>query len=589
MARLEQKIEKAIKPLLTMYEKIENDLLIKIASHFSYNGEFLNSDHWRIKKLDEMGLFNRDIVDYISRNAQAPSEEILKALEQIGIDTMNLDNLNRLFEDEVLKIDPNTLINNYVIKNIINTAYNDLNNTFIEMSSKIQNATREAYLNVVEESYLKTSMGTHSYQEAIRSSIDRLSNKGLTTLKYTTTDENGSIVGIRNYDITSTVRREVLTASRQLSNNINMEMANELNCEYLYLSEHVRCRPDHFDWQGTIIKREDLVSVTDYGSITGLAGINCAHYFEPYFGDARGNDLKIISKEKATKEYNLSQKQRYLEKGVRNWKRKANMFKACEDKESYKKSIRKVNEWQTRLKGFTEANDLRRDYTREYVGGYKEVRVNLTPSKVVVETLDKANIKADNSLSKIDSVLLRSNANQLCKLTEKYNMQEFYKEMDATYYCTNKESIASVSYRKDMTSLTINSSYDYFKDKEYLINLTKESVEEKWFMPCDEKHYNIYAMTHEFGHTLEMQLYKKYNPTGNNMGYLSFSNKVKSDIINIAKANNSNFDYFENISKYGDVNPKEFFAETFANLECGKPNELGKAMKEYLIKEGVLK
>lgn len=367
MARLEAKVEKAIKPLLSMYEKIENDLLIKIASHFSFNGEFLNSDYWRIQKLDEMGLFNQDIIDYISRYAKVPSEEILKALEQIGIDTINLDNLNRLFEDEMLKINPNILINNYVIKNIINKSYNELNNTFIQMSDKIQKATREAYLNIVEEAYLKTSVGTHSYQEAIRSSIDKLSNKGLTILKYNTTDANGNIIGIRNYDIASTVRREVLTASRQLSNNISMEVAKELDCKYLYLSEHVRCRPDHFDWQGTIIRKEDLVPITDYGSITGLAGINCAHYFEPYFGDARGNDLKTISKEEATKEYNLSQKQRYLERGVRKWKRKNEMFKANGDTEAYNKSKTKLKIWQTRTKVFTEINSLKRDFTREYI------------------------------------------------------------------------------------------------------------------------------------------------------------------------------------------------------------------------------
>ena len=367
MARLEQKIEKAIKPLVSMYEKIENDLLIKIASHFSFNGEFLNSDHWRIKKLDEMGLFNKDIIDYISRYAKVPSKDILKALEEIGIETMNLDNLNRLFEDEVLKVNPVILADNYVIKNMINSAYNELNNNFIQMSNKIQTATRDAYLNVVEEAYLKTSMGTHSYQEAIRSSIDKLSNTGLTILKYTTTDEDNNVVGIRKYDITSTVRREVLTASRQLSNNISMEVAKELDCEYLYLSEHVRCRPDHFDWQGTIIKREDLVPVTDYGSITGLAGINCAHYFEPYFGDARGNDLKTISKEEATKEYNLSQKQRYIERGVRKWKRKTEMFKANDDEEAFKKSYTKTKIWQSKVKEFTEANNLKRDYTREYI------------------------------------------------------------------------------------------------------------------------------------------------------------------------------------------------------------------------------
>jgi len=376
MPRLEDKIEKAIKPLIDMYEQIENDLLIKIAGHFSVNSEFLNSDYWRIQKLQEMGLFNQEVIEYIARYSNKTKEQVLKALNQIGIDTVNIDNLNRLFEDEVLKINPNILKENYTIKNMINTAYNELSQRFIQMSKQIEDATRNAYLSIVEKAYLETSMGTHSYQESIRNAIDQLGNSGLSTLDYKTVDADGNIKGIRRYDITSTVRREILTASRQLSNNINMEVANELECEYLYLSEHIRCRPEHFDWQGTIIKREDLVSVTDYGSITGLAGINCAHYFEPYFGDARGNDLKKISLEEATNQYKLSQKQRYLERGVRRWKRKTEMFKASEDKEAFKKSRDKLRWWQSRVNDFTEQNELRRDYTREYTANIKMITFN---------------------------------------------------------------------------------------------------------------------------------------------------------------------------------------------------------------------
>lgn len=369
---MDEKIEKAIKKLLDMYEKIENDLLIKIASHFSINDEFLNSNYWRIKKLEEIGLFNQDIIDYLARETRSTKIEVKKALNQIGIDTVNLDKLNKLFEDEVLKIDPNILVNNYTINNIINTAYNALSNTLIQMSNKIEKSVRDAYLNVVEDAYLKTSMGTHSYQEAIRESINDLSNKGFKILTYKTTNENGVITGIREYDIEGAVRREVLTASRQLNNSVAMETVNQLKCEYIYLSEHMQCRPSHFDWQGTVIKREDLIKVTHYGEVDGLAGINCRHYFEPYFGEARNDDLKHFNKEECITTYNLSQKQRYLERGIRKWKRKAEMFKANEDFESYSKCKEKVKEWQLRNKQFIEEKNLRRDFTREYVAQSKK-------------------------------------------------------------------------------------------------------------------------------------------------------------------------------------------------------------------------
>lgn len=363
----EEYINKAVEPLLKMYTKIENDLLVMIAEHFKINDEFLNSDYWRIKKLEEIGLFNREVIEYLAQYSDVTKEEILKALEDIGYNVFDIQKLENAFENGSLKINPNTLLENYTIQNIINNAYDEVSNRFIELSRKIQDSTREAYLDIVEQGYLKTGMGTHSYQEAIRESINELGNKGIRTLTYRTVDENDNVVGIRSYDIESTVRRDILTATRQLSNNINQSVVEELECKYIYLSEHVRCRPSHFDWQGTIIKYDDLIDVTHYGEVDGLAGINCAHYFEAYFGDARGDELKSISKEDATEQYNLSQQQRYLERGVRKWKRKVEMFKANGDTDAYNKSRSKVKKWQNRLSNFTKNNDLRRDYTREYV------------------------------------------------------------------------------------------------------------------------------------------------------------------------------------------------------------------------------
>ena len=513
---MDEKIKKAIKPLLEMYEKIENDLLVKLANHFSINEEFLNSDHWRIKKLEELGLFNQEVVNYLAKYAKKTNKEVLKALNQIGIDMININKLKRLFQDEVIKINPNILINNYTINNMINYAYNELSNRFIEMSSKIETSARNAYLDIVEQTYLKTTMGTHSYQQAIREAINDLSNKGIKTLTYTTTNESGNITGIRNYDIESAVRRETLTAARQLSGNINLEVANKLECEYLYLSEHLRCRRSHFDWQGTIIKRKDFVNITNYGAIDGIYGINCAHYAEPYWGDAKGDDLKKYSKKECLNAYNMSQKQRYLERGIRQWKRKAEMFKASDDKELNRKSIIKVNEWQQRIREFTGYNGLKRDYTREYVSGYREVKINLKPSKYVIDTLSSAGIKADDSLSKMDGKLLRRNVNQIKNIANKYDMKDFFETYNVPYVCLNRTSVASVGYDKTtMNILYINSSQKYFKDKNTLLNNMDECIATNWCMPFNEKNKDIYAMTHEMGHALEIKMFKKQYPLGN--------------------------------------------------------------------------
>lgn len=65
--------------------------------------------------------------------------------------------------------------------------------------------------------------------------------------------------------------------------------------------------------------------------------------------------------------------------------------------------------------------------------------------------------------------------------------------------------------------------------------------------------------------------------------------KVKQEIIDIATAKNPNFKTQGSVSGYGETNDHEWFAETFASLEGGKPNELALAMKEWLIENNYVK
>lgn len=42
------------------------------------------------------------------------------------------------------------------------------------------------------------------------------------------------------------------------------------------------------------------------------------------------------------------------------------------------------------------------------------------------------------------------------------------------------------------------------------------------------------------------------------------------------------------LSEYAKENSRDFFAECFANLNCGKPNEYGIALSEFLKQRGLL-
>lgn len=62
----------------------------------------------------------------------------------------------------------------------------------------------------------------------------------------------------------------------------------------------------------------------------------------------------------------------------------------------------------------------------------------------------------------------------------------------------------------------------------------------------------------------------------------SAADKHKAEILSIAQSKYGLANNTAAMSRYGNKNPSEFFAEAFANSQCGRPNEIGMAMNDFL-------
>ena len=210
------------------------------------------------------------------------------------------------------------------------------------------------------------------------------------------------------------------------------------------------------------------------------------------------------------------------------------------------------------------------------------------------------------TLSKVNNKLVKTNANQLSNLLKKYpKVEKFVKEKSLMFGAKNIDAIAVTSHSYDMKKLGIDLSSKYYNNYDKYHKTIKDKVKEGWFMPCSNKCIDTYALNHEFGHLIENYLINEYN-ISNPAEYANFKTKINTatsqvqvrkaykeyegkicdkisqEIYDIALKNNKDFKLNDNLSKYGYEKSQEFFAECFANMESGKPNELGKAMKEYL-------
>ena len=91
---IENKIQEAIKPILSLYNQIELDIIEKIAEHFNINQEFINADYWYLEKLKELGGLNNETMKLLEKHTGKTKKELLQAMQDIGMHAIPIEQLN---------------------------------------------------------------------------------------------------------------------------------------------------------------------------------------------------------------------------------------------------------------------------------------------------------------------------------------------------------------------------------------------------------------------------------------------------------------------------------------------------------------
>ncbi len=217
-------------------------------------------------------------------------------------------------------------------------------------------------------------------------------------------------------------------------------------------------------------------------------------------------------------------------------------------------------------------------------------------------------VKVESSFSKVDKTLAIEVTNQLINLENKFGVVHLSKNPTISSI-PNGQALAYTSFR---TTNPIDQNLSLcplgFANRTQYIENQKEMIKNGFKMPVAEENLSIYTVTHEYGHMLQNKLvydamisygleklqatidYNKKTAKGKFSRFYKIINNVQMkcfrEIVNIATKNNKNFILKDNISEYGNSNFAEFFAEVFSNSQLGKPNELGKAMLEWLKTKG---
>ena len=209
---------------------------------------------------------------------------------------------------------------------------------------------------------------------------------------------------------------------------------------------------------------------------------------------------------------------------------------------------------------------------------------------------------------KNDEQLVVDSTNRLIELNKRFGALDGNKGFITSSPSGRAMAYVSSAYRKDFDKVNLSLVNKYYKDPGILKSEEIKAKESFWSMPFTEDKWNVYTVTHEYGHILQFKVSqgredwdaleeKVKAKMAKNASYSQIRNIYKDaekaqakqmfeEILDIAKADNEEFNLRDQLSRYGASNYYEAFAEIFANSQCGEPNQLGKAMEKWLEKEG---
>lgn len=257
------------------------------------------------------------------------------------------------------------------------------------------------------------------------------------------------------------------------------------------------------------------------------------------------------------------------------------------------------NAWLTTLEnGGTSAffEAFKDELVDEYKANKKERR---EAERIITE---EVGLTIDDSVRVLPDNVLVEQANQLKALEEKFGI--VHRSTDRVLIAEDDDG--AQAFVRSLIMYPASQRLSLCPHTFFSLDNLKETYRDgrirQIFMPAKDEYAGRYAVTHEYGHMLHNVLFSERAADFTSFPTRARSHKAREDayekyrvnfvrdmnneIIDIARQKNPSIDPSELISEYGMKNPKEWFAEVFANSQCGKPNELGEAMNEWLRRQG---
>lgn len=254
-------------PIIEIFSKLQEEILADIVRRITKTDYLTPTAEWQTMKLQESGMLLRDIQKYIQNTLGLTDAELKELFEQATIENLSG---HYTTADIIRLLKRDTTMYQTILSGLEKT-----NGHLKNMTMTTANAYQQLFIDSLDDAYWKVNSGAFDYNSAIVEATDTMLKKGQTVVEYPS--------GWRNA-VDVAVRRAVLTGINQTQGQVQMDLAEEFDLDYMDVSAHLGARPSHAEWQGKryCISGKDkdfpkFADATGYGTGEGLCGWNCRH------------------------------------------------------------------------------------------------------------------------------------------------------------------------------------------------------------------------------------------------------------------------------------------------------------------------
>lgn len=318
-------------------EQLHADILSRIVERiilrFQRGDDYMLTalDKWQLETMQQAGFLLEDIQKEISKATGEMESEIAQAMEDAGVRTLEYD--DAIYKAAGLK--PTPLVQSPYIIRLMQRDYEATLGEWRNFTHISQNAAHKLFIDACDTAYHQAMTGMISPAQAVREALETIVDGGV-YVEYP---------GGRRDTIETATARAVRTGISQASGNITDARMKEMEWDIILVSSHLGARvtekedyTNHYWWQGKFYSRSGRdkhfppYSDCGFGKIQGIHGANCRHSHGP--GDGENNPFQEYDNDENRRQYELEQRQRTLERRIRNTKRKTMGWRVARDSET---------------------------------------------------------------------------------------------------------------------------------------------------------------------------------------------------------------------------------------------------------------